>query len=69
LTQALILLQRGAIHRLRDADVAALANVAREHWHAGERIVGSVDPTTDGQRNRELVAGFLRANDQVGGES
>ena len=60
--QALTLLQRGVIHRLRDAGYEALADAANDAWSYGERCrLPNMVPARDGL----LRADFDKADGQV----
>lgn len=60
MSQALTLLQRRVIQRLREYDRDDLADRAREAWSGGHRValLGELE-------NTELGADFERANGQV----
>ena len=60
--QALTLLQRGVIHRLRDAGFEVLADAANDAWSYGERCqLPNMVSVQDGV----LRADFVKADGQV----
>lgn len=57
----LTLLQRGVIHRLREAGFTALADMAEDEWSLGRKIAVSSAIVMD-EAHRELLADLIRAN-------